>query len=55
VRNPLSQVVRSWAEVNDGELNRAQVRQLLAALDNQELTMGAVLESLNNIFPEEQK
>lgn len=30
----LARIVRQWSEVNDGELNRHQVRELLRALDH---------------------
>lgn len=29
----LAEIVRAWAEVNGGELNRPQTRELLKALD----------------------
>ena len=29
----LARIVRNWAEVNRGELNRVQVRELIRALD----------------------
>ena len=40
----LARIVRSWSEVNHGELNRVQVRELIRALDHLHDAEGVVQE-----------